>query len=290
MQQEIWKWIPGFEDMYQASNLGQIKSFRACPEGKIMTGSKSKDGRIRVNLQGKKYLLHRLILLTFDPEGQSDENCLVLHLDGDCTNNNLENLKWGSYKDNANDEIMFERCKKTREKNKSLRKEAQKVIKGEEWKDIKNYEGHYQVSNLGRIKSIKRNQELIMSNIIGRNSDYQTIKLRLDGIEKQYSIHRLVAEAFCNNPYHYTEINHIDENVSNNCASNLEWVSHSQNVQHSIYRQSYPIIQYDLTYNLIAEYPSIIEAARKTGHARETIKKYAENGKLYDNCYWRFKE
>lgn len=286
---EEWKWIKGFEEQYQASNLGQIKSFKVNKNGSIMTGTKSKDGRIRVNLNGKKYLVHRLVLMAFYPELQTDENCLVLHLDGDPTNNNLNNLKWGSYKENANDELMHQRCQNKINNSKQYRKKQQTlIIPDEEWKDIEGYEGDYQISNYGRVKSFKRKEPLILSPILGRTEDYYFIGLTRDGYKKHYSIDKLVAKAFIANPNNYLEVNHIDENIKNNHASNLEWVTHSQNVRHSIYRQSYPIGQYDKNYNLIAKYESVAEASRQTGCARSNIKSAIERNGTCHGYIWKY--
>ena len=97
------------------------------------------------------------------------------------------------------------------------------------WKDIKGYEGLYQVSNLGRVFKIK-------SNIIhlGCKGIYASISLRKNKISRTYPVHFLVAQAFIPNPNKYKEINHIDGNKRNNIYTNLEWCSHKENMQHSI--------------------------------------------------------
>lgn len=291
---ENWKWIPGFEGKYQASNLGRIKSFKINKkDGQIMKGNVLKDGRVRINLEGTKYLVHRLVLQTF-VEQPDEVHELVLHLDGDPTNNSLENLKWGSYKDNANDELMFARCaQKKQETQKQRNAEQNLVIENEVWKDIEGYENEYQISNMGRVKSLKnKNTILIMSPILSRTQNYYTIGLTKNGQKKHYSVNRLVAEAFVPNPNNYKEVNHIDENTKNNRADNLEWVEHSQNVRHSIYRQSYPVLQYDLNHNLINKFPSLAEANRQTGVPRQnisaSIKRNGTSGGFiweYDNDY-----
>jgi len=96
----------------------------------------------------------------------------------------------------------------------------------EEWKDIKGYEGLYQISNLGRVKNIKTNY--IRKSIITKLGYYQ-VKL----LNKMYLIHRLVAQAFIDNPNNYPEINHSDGNKANNKIENLIWCTRSQNVKHS---------------------------------------------------------
>lgn len=253
-----------------------------------MQGNTLKDGRKRVNLNGKKYLVHRLILLTFKSDEMTEENCLALHKDGNANNNLLSNLFWGSYKDNANDELMFMRCANTKYKNIQLREQQQQIFYSDEiWKDIGGYENEYQISNYGRVKSLKRNG-LIMSPILGRTQDYYSIGLSKDGIKKQYSIDRLVAIAFIPNPDNLPEVNHIDENTKNNKATNLEWVTHSQNIKHSAHRQSYPVRQYDKSYNLIATYPSLAEAERKTGIFRTNISGAIKRKGTAGGYIWKF--
>lgn len=286
---EEWKWIKGFENQYQASNLGRIRSFKSNKNGAILTGNTLKDGRIRVNLNGKKYLVHRLVLMAFCPELETEENCLVLHKDGNPANNALENLKWGSYKENANDELMHQRCKIKKENSEQTRKEQQNlIIENEIWKDIRGFDGDYQISNYGRVKSLKKGKTLILSPILGRTQDYYTIGLNKNGEKKHYSVNRLVAEAFVPNPNNYPEVNHIDENTKNNHADNLEWVTHSQNVKHSAHRQSYPVAQYDKTYSLIATYESVAEASRQTGYPRSNISSAISRDGTCHGYIWKY--
>ena len=117
----------------------------------------------------------------------------------------------------------------------------------EVWKDIKGYEGLYQVSNLGNIKRLERIMEnrgtysglyKIKESILKprENKDrngYYEISLRKDGTEKRFKVHRLVAYAFIDNPYNKPEVNHIDGNKSNNCAYNLEWMTSKENKEHA---------------------------------------------------------
>lgn len=107
------------------------------------------------------------------------------------------------------------------------------------WKDIKDYEGLYQVSNLGRVKRIlfinnkfikKENKILkIQTNKFNR----QYISLYKNNKRKNCTVHRLVAKAFIPNPNNLPEINHIDGNPSNNNVKNLEWCTASYNCKHA---------------------------------------------------------
>lgn len=111
----------------------------------------------------------------------------------------------------------------------------------EEWRDIAGYEGKYQVSNLGRVKSLPkysnskgylelRKEKILKPCFTGKYRNYPTVTF-LD--RKSYKVHRLVAEAFIPNPNNYPIINHKDENPSNNRVDNLEWCDNAYNVKYS---------------------------------------------------------
>lgn len=113
----------------------------------------------------------------------------------------------------------------------------------EEWKDIKGYEGLYQISNLGNVRSLDRivkdsNRERYQR-IKGHymkptdnGNGYKIISLLKNYKRKNHYIHRLVAQHFIDNPNNYREVNHIDCNKSNNKITNLEWCNSSQNKIH----------------------------------------------------------
>ena len=110
------------------------------------------------------------------------------------------------------------------------------------WKDIPGYEGYYQVSTKGTIRSVDRNiMQMFRGNVVCRIMKGKMIKSRLstggymmttlsmNGRHKHYGIHRLVALAFLDNPKKYRAVNHKDENKLNNNVDNLEWCTHSYN-------------------------------------------------------------
>lgn len=155
------------------------------------------------------------------------------------------------------------------------------------WQDIKNYEGLYQVSNLGRVKSLERTtigkkhgthkiKEKILKD--GKCGKYKIIVLSKNAKSKTLYIHRLVAMAFIDNPKKYSEINHKDGNTINNIVDNLEWCNRSYNIKHSYrilkrkinadgiikFNESHKrkVNQYDLKGNFIKTWNSISEAEK----------------------------
>lgn len=111
------------------------------------------------------------------------------------------------------------------------------------WRDITGYEGIYQISNLGRVRSLDRvsiDKNGIEYSIKGsmrkvsKSKGYSMIGLSKDNKQKMYLVHRLVAEAFLGNPENLPIVNHIDGNKSNSHIENLEWVSNSDNINHAI--------------------------------------------------------
>ena len=102
----------------------------------------------------------------------------------------------------------------------------------EEWRAVSNTNGKYEVSNCGRVRTNNRRPGLLT--LTKQASGYRYAMVQLEnGKQKNCRVNRLVAMAFVSNPNGLPEVNHIDGNKENNHASNLEWVTRSQNVKHS---------------------------------------------------------
>lgn len=154
------------------------------------------------------------------------------------------------------------------------------------WKDIKGYEGLYQVSNYGNVKSLNykgHKSEHLLSKLPG---EYKRVTLYKNKCKKTITIHRLVAQAFIPNPNNYPQVNHKDENKYNNCVNNLEWCTHKQNMNYgtkqdreSQIKTKYHVLQYDLQGNLIKKWFNLREIILNTNYKKITIM-YCCRGKL----------
>ena len=176
-------------------------------------------------------------------------------------------------------------------------------LENEIWKDIPNYEGFYQISNLGRIKSLgridalgHRLKEKILKPGITCNGYYQ-VALWKNSIPKRCLVHRLVWIAFNGQIPEGLQVNHISERKSDNRLSNLNLMTCKENtnwgtgIERSAKSKSKTVLQFDLNNNFVKEYPSARQAERETGFRQGDISKCCK-GK-YKQAYgfkWKYKE
>lgn len=154
------------------------------------------------------------------------------------------------------------------------------------WKDIKDFIGLYQVSNFGRVKSLKWGKERILKPR-KLKCGYFAVILYKDGVTKSYFIHRLVAQAFLPNPNNLPQVNHKNENKTDNRVENLEWCDQKYNCQYSFAKT---ILQFDKKGNFITEFPSTMEVYKQLGYGKGNISACC-NGKR-KSCggfIWRYK-
>lgn len=179
----------------------------------------------------------------------------------------------------------------------------------EEWKDIEGYEGLYQVSSMGRVKSLKRTcnikgggKRTVGERILKPDATeygYLRVNLYTGGKQKKFRVHRLVAYAFVPNPEGKPEINHRDEDKTNNSAANLEWCTREENMNYGTIRErigkktaqalSKPVGQYTIDGKLLKLWPSATIAGRQTGFDKSRISKTA-NGKCktHKGFVWKY--
>ena len=141
----------------------------------------------------------------------------------------------------------------------------------EEWRDIPNYEGLYQISNLGRIKSLRSGKEKILKpQFDGR---YYHVILFKDKMHRQRNVHRLVAETFIPNPNKFPQVNHKNEIKTDNKVENLEWCTSKYNLNYGttqerrIFAQQKPIICVETG----KQYESAINAGKQLGICHKHI-------------------
>ena len=164
------------------------------------------------------------------------------------------------------------------------------------WCPIKGYEGLYEVSDQGRVRSMKFGKERILKPM--RNTcGYLQVQLWKNGEQKMYLVHRLVAQTFTPNPDNLPEVNHKDEDKDNNSVQNLEWCDRKYNINYGNRNQmvsmklSKPILQYTKSGKFVREWKSTYDVERNLGYFHNSIS-YCCNGK-HKSAYgyvWKYKD
>lgn len=172
----------------------------------------------------------------------------------------------------------------------------------EVWKDIEGYEGFYQISTLGNVRSLDREVKgrgyikgQILKHKIDRNG-YHFVSLCKNGEGGNFSVHRLVAIHFIPNPNNFPEVNHLDENKNNNRITNLAWCTRTQNMSHGTlpYRcrryKNKPVVQFTLHGEFVRRY-EITTDTKEFGFQPSHVQDCARGvRKTHKGYMWKYEE
>lgn len=300
---EIWKDILNYETLYMISNHGRFIS----KEKRVFNGHKDilkpckllkpniYNNRLSIQLikdnKYKKFSVSQLVAQTFLPYF-SPVIYILKHKDGNPLNCYADNLEW---------------IKKVSRKTVFNTENIQDEI----WRDIPEFEGFYQISNKGRIKSLSREikatnriiktQDRIL-NVTPNRMGYLYVTLCKPEKQQRMFIHRIVATVFIPNPENLPYVDHIDTNPLNNCVENLHWVNQTLNMNNPItkknisnglkeqYNKSWnciPIVQLKGN-EIVNTFPSISEAHRQGFNKSSVTRCLQGKQRMYKGYTWKY--
>ena len=169
----------------------------------------------------------------------------------------------------------------------------------EVWKDIKGYEGYYKVSNMGRMIGLNGNGKGTKKILKCRTDKdgYLEVTLCKDGVHKYSRVHRLVGLTFIKNESEKSQINHINGVKNDNRVCNLEWVTRSENILHSVnvlgnisntsgLNPPLKVTKLNLFGKIVSEYRTVTEACKIEKMSKNTLSKYAKSKEPFKGHYW----
>ena len=167
------------------------------------------------------------------------------------------------------------------------------------WRDIKGYEGIYQTSNTGWVKSFHAKDPKGRILRMGVSGAYPMVVLYKNGIAEGKTVHRLVAEAFIENPEGKAETNHKNADPFDNRVENLEWCTRAENMQHAVNSHLLnrgpwscvpkPILRVNAKGQSLEYFPSMAEAERQTGiSSRRICDVCRRKRRTAGNSFWKY--
>lgn len=237
-----------------------------------------------INNKRVDYKIHRMVAEAFIPNEDINKT-IVIHIDGNKTNNNVNNLRWVSAQENSIHAIDSG-LKPSSNQNGIFYSQD---LENERWKEIKDFP-NYLVSDKGRVMNKNTKRLLKPEN---RNG-YLSVNLWSKNKGHHKLIHRLVYYSFAedgNDDLDTFVINHTDGDKSNNRLDNLEKITKSENNLHAVYvietnKSAKPVGQFSLEDEFLKSYPSIAEAMRQT--KINNIGRAIKNNKTAGNYKWHF--
>ncbi len=168
------------------------------------------------------------------------------------------------------------------------------------WKDVIGYEGYYQVSNIGRVKSLpnkcrfKKNITILKPHKEKSGTWYPKVVLynfKGEARGRTKAVHQLVAQAFIRNPQKKLHVNHIDADKTNNYITNLEWTTHLENMRHARYNnlitpKRISVVGY--IGEIIMTFDSMLDAQKATGIHNSGISSACKREGKSGGYYWRY--
>jgi hypothetical protein len=313
---------------YEVSSCGRVRNASTLKEltQRTMDGYKRVYMRTASKDSQSSAFVHRLVAHAF--LGEPENDMTVDHIDRDRANNSVNNLRWASlatqcinkinhgyesiraifqYDMDGNLLASYKNTAEAVERTGLSKKLIGRVCLGqrphthgfvfkyaevqdlesEEWRDLEIAGKVLKVSSLGRVKS---SRHLLKTQVI---SGYQRVRCKKTP-NISAMVHRLVAQAFIPNPDNKPFVNHKDSDRCNNAASNLEWCTSSENIQHSFAHgksrsRLKSVLQYDMDMNLLARHESV-KAAAKAGNINNpsNLSTAIKAGRIYHGYVWKY--